>query len=48
MSENIRLVEKLKKQLSDVEKEHANIISERDEALEDLRNVENAFNDVHR
>jgi DNA repair exonuclease SbcCD ATPase subunit len=44
----IQSAEELKAKLNDVELEKIDLIRERDQSLEDLRNVENAFSDVHR
>jgi chromosome segregation ATPase len=41
-------VEDLKTKVDDAELEKADLIRDRDQTLEDLRNVENAFSDVHR
>ena len=44
----IQRVEELKGKLDEADLEKIDLIRERDQAWEDLRNVENAFSDVHR
>jgi len=44
----VQKVDDLKGKLDVAELEKRELIQERDQALEDLRNVESAFSDVHR
>jgi len=44
----IQQIDQLKQRIDETETEKQTLIKERDQALEDLRNVESAFSDVHR
>jgi hypothetical protein len=44
----VQKVDELKGKLEGAELEKRGLIQERDQALEDLRNVESAFSDVHK
>ncbi|CAL8115450.1 unnamed protein product [Orchesella dallaii] len=44
----IQQIDQLKQRMDEAEAEKQTLIKERDQALEDLRNVESAFSDVHR
>lgn len=44
----IQQIDQLKQRMDDAETEKQTLIKERDQAHEDLRNVESAFSDVHR
>ncbi len=48
MSIYIQQIDEMKQKLEQSENEKIDIIRERDQAWEDLRNVESAFSDVHR
>lgn len=44
----IQQIDQLKQRMEEAETEKQTLIKERDQAMEDLRNVESAFSDVHR
>lgn len=44
----IQQIDQLKQRMDEAETEKQTLIKEKDQALEDLRNVESAFSDVHR
>lgn len=47
-SSSLFIEDELRIKLEQVEMENLDLITERNEALEDLRNVENAFADLHK